>query len=130
MPSVQSTGQLNLMSRIKDVEKGFGNRLVLLNEDILENLKQIQLSNGLKQSQELKSYDFTIEMETGTGKTYVYLRSIFEMNKKYGFTKFIIVVPSIAIKEGVYKSLEQWKITSRNYMKMYLLIILFITHVD
>ena len=82
MPSVQSTGQLNLMSGIKDVEKGFGNRLVLLNEDILENLKHIQLSNGLKQSKELKSYDFTIEMETGTGKTYVYLRSIFEMNKK------------------------------------------------
>tara|TARA_B100000963_G_C22635187_1_gene677225 strand:- start:175 stop:3153 length:2979 start_codon:yes stop_codon:yes gene_type:complete len=106
MPSVQSTGQLNLMSGIKDIEKGFGNRLVLLNEDILENLKHIQLSNGLKQSKELKSYDFTIEMETGTGKTYVYLRSIFEMNKKYGFTKFIIVVPSIAIKEGVYKSLQ------------------------
>ena len=91
MPCVQSTSQLNLMSGIKDVEKGFGNRLVLLNEDILENLKQIQLSNGLQQSQELKSYDFTIEMETGTGKTYVYLRSIFEMNKKYGL-QFIIVV--------------------------------------
>ena len=50
--------------------------------------------------------DFTVEMETGTGKTYVYLRTIFELNKRYGFTKFVIVVPSVAIKEGVYKSLQ------------------------
>ena len=53
----------------------------------------------------LDSGDFTVEMETGTGKTYVYLRTIFELNKRYGFTKFVIVVPSVAIKEGVYKSL-------------------------
>lgn len=87
-------------------DKGFGNRLRLLDEEIQDNVRKIQLNNGLKQTKELKSRDFTIEMETGTGKTYVYLRSIFEMNKKYGFTKFIIVVPSIAIKEGVYKSLQ------------------------
>lgn len=87
-------------------DKGFGNRLRLLNEEIQDNVRKIQLNNGLKQTKELKSRDFTVEMETGTGKTYVYLRSIFEMNKKYGFTKFIIVVPSIAIKEGVYKSLQ------------------------
>ena len=49
---------------------------------------------------------FTVEMETGTGKTYVYLRTIFELNRRYGFTKFVIVVPSVAIKEGVYKSLQ------------------------
>lgn len=64
------------------------------------------MNNGLKQVKKLGSKDFTIEMETGTGKTYVYLRSIFELNKKYGFSKFIIVVPSLAIKEGVYKSLQ------------------------
>lgn len=87
-------------------DKGFGNRLRLLDEEIQDNVRKIQLNNGLKQTKELKSRDFTVEMETGTGKTYVYLRSIFEMNKKYGFTKFIIVVPSIAIKEGVYKSLQ------------------------
>ncbi|MEC8067112.1 MAG: DEAD/DEAH box helicase family protein [Pseudomonadota bacterium] len=87
-------------------DKGFGNRLRLLDEEIQDNVRKIQLNNGLKQTKELKSRDFTIEMETGTGKTYVYLRSVFEMNKKYGFTKFIIVVPSIAIKEGVYKSLQ------------------------
>ena len=85
---------------------GFGNRSKLLDEEIQDNVGKIQLSNGLKQSKELKSRDFTIEMETGTGKTYVYLRSIFEMNKQYGFTKFIVVVPSIAIKEGVCKFLQ------------------------
>ena len=85
---------------------GFGNRLKLLDEELQDNVRKIQLSNGLKQSKELKSRDFTIEMETGTGKTYVYLRSIFELNKQYGFTKFIVVVPSIAIKEGVCKFLQ------------------------
>ena len=87
-------------------DKGFGNRLCLLDEEIQDNVRKIQFNNGLKQTKELKSRDFTVEMETGTGKTYVYLCSIFEMNKKYGFTKFIIIVPSIAIKEGVYKSLQ------------------------
>ncbi len=70
------------------------------------NVKAIQLRNGLAPSESLDSMDFTVEMETGTGKTYVYLRTIFEMNRLYGFTKFIIVVPSVAIKEGVYKSLQ------------------------
>lgn len=87
---------------------GIGNKLELDEEDILDNLKEVQLRNGLKQSTALEhgKYDFDIEMETGTGKTYVYLRTIFELNKNYGFTKFIIVVPSIAIKEGVKKSLD------------------------
>lgn len=87
-------------------DKGYGNHLRLPDETLLENVRNIQLKNGVPQSEELISRDFTIEMETGTGKTYVYLRSILEMNKLYGFTKFIIVVPSIAIKEGVAKSLE------------------------
>ena len=85
---------------------GVGNRLTLLDDEILANLKEIQLRNGLFPSESLDSGDFTVEMETGTGKTYVYLRTIFELNKRYGFTKFVIVVPSVAIKEGVYKSLQ------------------------
>lgn len=85
---------------------GVGNRLTLLDDEILTNLREVQLRNQLRPSDELISGDFTIEMETGTGKTYVYLRTILELNKRYGFTKFIIVVPSIAIKEGVYKSLQ------------------------
>ena len=85
---------------------GIGNRLTLLNEEILNNLNEIQLRNGLPRSEVLDSGDFTVEMETGTGKTYVYLRTIFELNKRHGFTKFAIVVPSVAIKEGVYKSIQ------------------------
>ncbi|MDE2822295.1 MAG: DEAD/DEAH box helicase family protein, partial [Chloroflexota bacterium] len=85
---------------------GVGNRLTLLDDEILANLKEIQLGNGLPPSESVDSGDFTVEMETGTGKTYVYLRTIFELNKRYGFTKFVIVVPSVAIKEGVYKSLQ------------------------
>lgn len=95
---------------------GIGNRLKLLEEDILQNTRKIQLKNGLAPSEKLNSMDFTVEMETGTGKTYVYLRSIFEMNRLYGFTKFIIVVPSIAIKEGVYKSLQ---ITADHFKGLY-----------
>ena len=85
---------------------GVGNRLTLSDEEILANLKDIQLRNRLPPSESLDSGDFTVEMETGTGKTYVYLRTIFELNKRYGFTKFVIVVPTVAIKEGVYKSLQ------------------------
>lgn len=85
---------------------GIGNRLTLLDDELLKNLTDIQLRNGLPPSGSLASGDFTVEMETGTGKTYVYLRTLFELNKSYGFTKFVIVVPSVAIKEGVYHSIE------------------------
>lgn len=85
---------------------GIGNRLNLLDDELLKNLNDIQLRHGLSPSLELGSGDFTVEMETGTGKTYVYLRTIFELNKRYGFTKFVIVVPSVAIKEGTNKTLE------------------------
>ena len=95
---------------------GIGNRLTLLDDEILENLRAIQLRNGLPPSDLLDSGDFTVEMETGTGKTYVYSRTIFELNKRYGFTKFVIVVPSIAIKEGVYKSLQ---ITEEHFRALY-----------
>lgn len=91
---------------LEDVNEGTGNRLRLLEEDILKNIHTIQLRNGLRPDETLRSMDFSVEMETGTGKTYVYLRTIFELNQKYGFTKFVIVVPSIAIREGVYKSLQ------------------------
>ena len=95
---------------------GIGNRLTLLDDEVLKNLQGIQLRNGLPPSNILASGDFTVEMETGTGKTYVYLRTIFELNKRYGFTKFVIVVPSIAIKEGVYKTLQ---ITEEHFKGLY-----------
>ena len=87
-------------------ERGVGNKLQLIDEDIHDNLKSVQLDNGLAPSDNLASGDFTVEMETGTGKTYVYLRTMFELHREYGFTKFVIVVPSVAIKEGTYKTLE------------------------
>ncbi|MFA5480727.1 MAG: DEAD/DEAH box helicase family protein, partial [Candidatus Muiribacteriota bacterium] len=95
---------------------GTGNKLILNEEALLENIKNIQLKNGLKQSDSLNEMNFTVEMETGTGKTYVYLRTILELNKKYGFTKFVIVVPSIAIKEGVNKSIEM---TTQHFKQLY-----------
>ena len=91
---------------LAESELGIGNRLSLLDDDLLKNLNAVQLKNGLALSPVLASGDFTVEMETGTGKTYVYLRTLFELNQKFGFTKFVIVVPSVAIKEGVYKSLH------------------------
>ena len=105
--TVMSPGA-SLQPGLLPTENGIGNRLDLDEETILMNLQGIQLRNGIKQSETLSKsgYDFDIEMETGTGKTYVYLRSIYELNKNFGFTKFVIVVPSIAIKEGVYKSLQ------------------------
>ena len=95
---------------------GIGNRLTLLDDEILKNLQAVQLRNGLPIDSALRSGDFTVEMETGTGKTYVYLRTIFELNKRYGFTKFVIVVPSVAIKEGGYKTLQ---ITEEHFKSLY-----------
>lgn len=115
MPALRPVGTLDAMMA-NQTDKGYGNRLRLLDEELLENVRRIQLKNGMKQSTQLGSRDFTVEMETGTGKTYVYLRSIFEMSKLYGFTKFIIVVPGIAIKEGVYKSL---KMTETHFKELY-----------
>ena len=99
-----------------DSELGLGNLLTLPDNRILANLNDIQLRNGLPPSEKLDSGDFTVEMETGTGKTYVYLRTILELNKRFGFTKFVVVVPSVAIKEGVYKSLQ---ITDEHFRSLY-----------
>lgn len=97
------SGQQNLIT-----EHGTANRIVYNPERMLSNVHQIQIDNQLPLSDKLASPfpQFNIEMETGTGKTFVYLKSILELNETYGFTKFIIVVPSVAIKEGVFKSLE------------------------
>ncbi len=107
-PIFNGRGQGDLLQSTAASESGIGNRLMLLDDELLENVRRVQLNNGLKQSTQLDKHalNFTVEMETGTGKTYVYLRTIFELNQRYGFTKFIIVVPSTAIKEGVYKSLQ------------------------
>ncbi|HAX62293.1 MAG TPA: DEAD/DEAH box helicase [Elusimicrobia bacterium] len=97
-------------------ENGVGNNLVLSEEQILQNLKEVQKQNDITVSAALEGLNFSVEMETGTGKTYVYLRTIYELNKKYGFKKFIIVVPSVAIREGVLKNLE---ITFEHFQNLY-----------
>lgn len=95
-----------------------GNNLLLDDEAILQNLQTVQDRNGLEIAGDLagNSLDFDIEMETGTGKTYVYLRTIFELAKRYRFTKFIILVPSVAIKEGVTTSI---KLMTKHFQDLY-----------
>ena len=86
-----------------------GNNLVLDSGLVLANLQAVQDQNGLEVSKALfdaEAFDFDIEMETGTGKTYVYLRTMFELAARYNFTKFIILVPSVAIREGVSTSIR------------------------
>ena len=82
----------------------------LKDEIVLEHVRKIQQANQLKPSEQLEGrsngYNLTIEMETGVGKTYTYIKTMYELNKQYGWSKFIIVVPSIAIREGVYKSFQ------------------------
>src|SRR3990170_8285570 len=102
-------------------ENGFGNKIDFPHIDqLIENIQRIQRNNGLKIStnDEIISngWNFSIEMETGTGKTYVYLRTIYELNKLYGFKKFVIVVPSVAIREGVLKNLQ---ITRDHFQTLY-----------
>ncbi len=115
--TVESTHENQLFGKVENYF-GIGNGLLLHKEDILDNLNKIQTKNGLEKTKDINksNYNFSVEMETGTGKTYVYLRTIMELNKNYGFTKFIIVVPSIAIKEGVYKTLE---ITKDHFKLLY-----------
>lgn len=90
-------------------ELGMGNHVTLEDVDILANIHKIQERNDVEKVTALQGRAFSVEMETGTGKTYVYLRTIFELNKTYGFRKFIIVVPSVAIREGVLKSIDIMK---------------------
>lgn len=92
------------------------NNLILDDETILKNLQSVQKRNGIDESKKLDGFHFSIEMETGTGKTYVYLRTIRELYKNYGFKKFIIVVPSLAIKEGALKNLQ---ITKEHFESLY-----------
>lgn len=100
---------------------GFENaRLMLTGEQLLKSIRNMQARNNIKQSDSLVSHlgacSLDVEMETGTGKTYVYIKTIFELNKQYGWSKFIVVVPSIAIREGVNKSFE---ITREHFMEHY-----------
>lgn len=95
----------------EDYDSGYKNEEIMLSDSqLLNNVKKIQNENNIKESSALVNdigrCSLDVEMETGTGKTYVYIKTIFELNKTYGWSKFIVVVPSIAIREGVKKSFE------------------------
>ena len=116
--TVEKSSNPQLSITANENQTGTGNKISLIPEQISENLNKIQTRNGLPKTEvsEEDMYNFSVEMETGTGKTYVYLRTIMELNKKYGFKKFIIVVPGKAIKEGVYKALQ---ITEEHFKSLY-----------
>jgi type III restriction enzyme len=115
--SVSKVGIAPNQGRLFDKpDAGYANALRLPTDELLVNLQKVQLRNGIRQDSALDKLDFAIEMETGTGKTYVYLRTIYELNKRYGWTKFVIVVPSVAIKQGVLKSLQ---ITKDHFRQLY-----------
>lgn len=106
---------------VNENDTGYKNGEIVLSEDeLLKNIHQIQTQNNIHLSSEvikrLGACQLDIEMETGTGKTYVYIKTMFELNKRYGWTKFIVVVPSIAIREGVKKSFD---ITQDHFMELY-----------
>lgn len=103
------------------VEEIFSNKKIDITEDVIfKNIQEIQKEQGLKTTKQLAGLHgkphFSIEMETGTGKTYVYTKTMCELNKQYGWSKFIIMVPSVAIREGVHKSLE---ITADHFQEIY-----------
>lgn len=104
-----------------DSQEGYGNaRLVLTDAELLWNVRRVQSRNQIIESPSLShdigAVQLDVEMETGTGKTYVYTKTMFELNRLYGWTKFIVVVPSIAIREGVYKSLQT---TEQHFFEQY-----------
>jgi len=99
--SVVEETQMSIMNDL-----GIGNAIYIEPQTLSDNMHTVQKRNRLPMTPNAADMQFCIEMETGTGKTYVYTKTIFELNRKYGFAKFIIVVPSVAIREGVYKSFE------------------------
>lgn len=95
---------------------GVANNLIVSKEQMLANLQVVQRAQNLNESSGLEGMNFTVEMETGTGKTYVFLRTAYELNARYGFKKFVVVVPTVAIREGVQKSIE---ITRDHFAELY-----------
>ncbi len=122
-----SAGELHAAMGLEETIGAVANSLSIGRDTILKNLQEVQERGNLDPDNELAPMhpddpeapaplNFSVEMETGTGKTYVYLRTIFELNRKYGFRKFVIVVPSVAIREGVLKNLA---ITSEHFRSLY-----------
>lgn len=116
--TVETTGQIRMDQEVSGFKN---NELALPIPEVLKNIHAVQQRQNLPLSSELKrasgcEINLDIEMETGTGKTYCYIKTMFELNKRYGWSKFIVVVPSIAIREGVHKSFE---ITAEHFLEQY-----------
>ena len=107
-----------LIEEIEDIEiVSFGNYKITLTEaERRQNIRNVQKSNDITYTDNQSLNDFSVEMETGTGKTYTYIKTMYELNKEYGWSKFIVMVPSIAIREGVQKSFE---ITQEHFQEIY-----------
>ena len=115
----RGTGYQQSMTDEEDFTGWRNERIVpeLTDQIILEHLQKVQRANQIKPSEKLEGrYNLTIEMETGVGKTYTYIKTMYELNKHYGWSKFIVVVPSIAIREGVYKSFQ---VTQEHFAEEY-----------
>ena len=113
--------QISLDEQETDFETGYRNAEVeLTKEQLLKNICRVQTANNITNSTALEEglgvVSLDVEMETGTGKTYVYIKTMFELYQTYGWSKFIVVVPSIAIREGVKKSFET---TQEHFMELY-----------
>lgn len=117
-------GEMALFETEVLVNIGYRNsNLVIAEAQVLKNIQNVQKTNDLNESQNIErptgvrqAYNLTIEMETGTGKTYTYIRTMYELHKHYGWSKFIVIVPSIAIREGVFKSFE---VTQDHFQETY-----------
>ena len=133
MPSSTWAAGTGLFAGQQQTELGAGNQLLVAEGKLLANTRALQTLNDIEVADPAAALEawelfdgpanqsrscphFSVEMETGTGKTYVYLRSIFELSRRYGFQKFIIVVPSVAIREGVLKNIE---ITAEHFRALY-----------
>lgn len=117
----EQEAQITLDEQEIDFETGYRNaEVVLTKEQLLKNIRMVQTTNNIANSTDLEEglglVSLDVEMETGTGKTYVYIKTMFELYKAYGWSKFIVVVPSIAIREGVKKSFET---TQEHFMELY-----------
>jgi type III restriction enzyme len=118
-------GNIGLFDENEVLEEiGYRNSpLVIADAQVFKNIQSVQHVNDLNESQKIErptgskqGYNLTIEMETGTGKTYTYIRTMYELHKSYGWSKFIVIVPSIAIREGVFKSFE---VTQEHFSEIY-----------
>ena len=119
LPGLEDDTQLEIEDLMSEI--GYKNEALQLTDDqLLQNIRSLQQESNIHQSDALVAplgrVSLDVEMETGTGKTYVYIKTMFELNRRYGWSKFIVVVPSIAIREGVKKTFE---ITADHFMEHY-----------